>query len=324
MTSYLLLLAPSANRVYAEQAPALAAAELRLLCPEVTAVAPVQVAGVDYLALEAPEQPALGTMSSRFALFRREGDLLAPVPVHVPDVLDDDLVSIPKYPGKTNEQLTRLLLNVTLAAVDRAPGPRRVLDPMCGRGTTLTTALTLGHDATGVEQDEKALDATAAFLKTYLRRKRLKHRADVTPVRRDGRKVGRRLDVEVTPAERTQTLSILSGDGRRSAELLGKRKFDAVVTDAPYGVVHGGHTGEGRERSPEALLREALPVWAGQLVGGGALGIAFNTLTLPRATLAAITRDAGLDVRDDGPWLDLAHRVDASIHRDVLVATRPT
>ena len=39
--------------------------------------------------------------------------------------LDDDLITIPKYPGKTNEQFTKLLLNVTVlssasAALSRA------------------------------------------------------------------------------------------------------------------------------------------------------------------------------------------------------------
>ena len=326
VSTYLVLLAPSANRVYTTAAVGLAAAELRLLCPEVRDVHPVEIAGVDYLQLDAPEDwersSGLAALSTRLAVFRREGELLRPVAVEAPELLDDDLVSIPKYAGKTNEQFTRLLLNLTLAAVRRPEGPRRVLDPMCGRGTTLTTALRLGHDAVGVEQDDKALDAAAAFLRTYLRRKRLKHRADVTPVRREGKRIGRRLDVEVNPGGRTLALSIIGGDGRRSAELCGRRGFDAVVADAPYGVVHGSHTGSDRERSPEALLREAVPVWASQLYAGGALGLAFNTLTLPRATLAGICTDAGLAVQDDGAWLDLAHRVDSSIHRDVLVAVR--
>lgn len=331
-TTHLMLLAPSANRVYAASAPTLAAAELALLCPEVEpgSVRPVDVAGVDYLEFAVAGDPAssagLAAMSCRFAVYRREGEALVPVRVHPPDLLDDDLVSIPKYPGKTNEQFTRLLVNLTLAAVRRPDGPRRVLDPMCGRGTTLTTALTLGHDAVGVEQDDKALEAASVFLRTYLRRKRLKHSAEITPIKREGRRLGRRLDVTLTPAgdERTLTLSILHGDGRRSAELCGRRRFDAVVTDAPYGVVHGSHTGADRERSPESLLREALPVWAGQLYAGGALGLAWNTVGLPREVLVELTRQAGLEPLDDGPWRTLAHRVDSSIHRDVLVAVRPS
>jgi tRNA G10 N-methylase Trm11 len=85
-------------------------------------------------------------------------------------------VTIPKYPGKTNEQFTRLLINVTLASVRRSSGgPVSILDPLCGRGTTLSTAMILGHNAAGVEAEPKALEAYAAFLRTYWRRKRLKH-----------------------------------------------------------------------------------------------------------------------------------------------------
>ncbi|WP_299057151.1 site-specific DNA-methyltransferase [uncultured Nocardioides sp.] len=330
MTRYLALREPSANHVYTRAAGRLALAELALLCPEVTDVAPVELAGIQYLGFDADEVPErIGHHSALLALYALEdGDLLRPVAVERPELLDDDLVTIPKYPGKTNEQFTRLMLNLALAAVRRPPGRRRVLDPMCGRGTTLTTAVRLGHEAVGVDRDPKALDATAAFLKTYLRRGRVKHTADVTPIRRDGRRIGRRLDVALTPPTLQEriSLALLEGDGRRSDELCGRRGFDAVVLDAPYGVVHGARRGSdaaARERSPASLLAESVPVWAAQLHRGGALAIAWNTHTMSREDLTTTVREAGLEPLDSGPWLDLAHRVDSSIHRDLLVAVRP-
>ncbi|MCH1867519.1 TRM11 family methyltransferase [Nocardioides sp. CFH 31398] len=338
MTRYLALREPSANHVYTQAAGPLALAELALLCPEAADVAEVDLAGVSYVALDADGvPPLLGHHSALLALFEDAGSpgepLLRPVGVERPEVLPEDLVTIPKYPGKTNEQFTRLMVNLALAAVRRPAGRRRVLDPMCGRGTTLTTALRLGHDAVGVDRDPKVLDATAAFLKTWLRRGRLKHSADVTPVRREGRRIGRRLDVTLTPPAGGEPLALaqLEGDGRRSAELCGRRGFDAVVLDAPYGVVHGAHRGRPgaqdagvRERSPGSLLAEGVPVWAGQLHRGGTLAIAWNTRTLSRDELLATVRDAGLEPLDDGPWRDLSHRVDSSIQRDLLVAVRPT
>jgi tRNA G10 N-methylase Trm11 len=243
-----------------------------------------------------------------------------------PDRFDDDLVTIPKYPGKTNEQFTRLLTNVTLASATRTgEGHRAVLDPMCGRGTTLSTALILGHDAAGVESDLKAVEAYTAFLKTYLRRKRLKHTIDLTPVRREGKSLGRRLDLAVTPERggRTQNLSVFSGDTRQSAALYGKRRFDAVVTDAPYGIVHGSQPLSGkRDRSAAALLGEALGVWAGQLKTGGALGLSWNTYGLTRERLNTLATEVGLRPLDSGPYLGFGHRVDSSIHRDVFVAVK--
>ena len=80
---------------------------------------------------------------------------------------DSDLITIPKYAGKTNEQFTKLLLNLTILLARR---PRRrmldaqlvVLDPLCGRGTTLNQALMYGYDAIGIEIDGKDVEAYAA------------------------------------------------------------------------------------------------------------------------------------------------------------------
>ncbi|MHB1009364.1 MAG: TRM11 family SAM-dependent methyltransferase, partial [Propionibacteriaceae bacterium] len=263
--------------------------------------------------------------SARLGLYEESSGLLRPVELPAVDLLDEDLVTIPKYPGKTNEQLTRLLLNVTLSQVVAGPGTRTVLDPLCGRGTTLLQAWRLGHDAAGVEGDAKAVEALAAYLKTYLRRKRLKHSAEMTPVRREGKSLGKRFDAEATVDGRTLSLGVFTGDTRQSAKLWGKRRFDAIVTDAPYGVVHGSSSdvrGGGRDRSATALLTDAIPVWAGQLRIGGAIGMSWNTLGTPREKVADILSGAGLVVRDEGPWRRFGHRVDSSVHRDVVVAVR--
>lgn len=334
MPRYLMLRTPSANRVYAGESGPLTAAELEITAPFARDIADVDVAGVDYLAFEADSlgEALLETVarqSACFALFESEGDLLRPVRLPDPFVLDDDLVTIPKYQGKTNEQFTQLLMGVTLAAVTREPtGPRQILDPLAGRGTTLSTALLLGNDGYGVEGDAKSFEQMASFLKTYLRRKRIKHTADVRPVRRDGKSIGKRFDAELTIDGRTLHVSSFTGDTRQSAELFGKKRFDAIVTDAPYGVAHGattdvrGVSGK-RDRSPAGLLREALPVWAGQLMHGGALGLSWNTFGLTREDLGSMLTDAGLTVREGGAWERFAHRVDSSIRRDLIVAVKP-
>lgn len=337
MIDHLILLAPSANRVYAGSADQLVAAELTIMLglDRDLAVTPIRLAGVGYLGLAVDDldpatTAALGRLSALFAVFRREHDHLLPVEIVRPDQFDDDLVSIPKYPGKTNDQLTRLLVNVTLASMARRPdGPTSILDPLCGRGTTLSTGMILGHDVAGVEADLKAIEAYAAYLRTYLRRARLKHSVELSPVRREGRSIGRRLDVAVTPpaGSRRLALTVFSGDTRSSADLFGKRTFDAIVTDAPYGVVHGSHSdvrgvAGKRDRSAAGLLGEALPVWSGQLRTGGALGLSWNTLGLTRERLCALATGAGLRPLDTGPYLQFAHQVDSSIRRDVFVAVK--
>ncbi|VEI03772.1 Uncharacterised protein [Acidipropionibacterium jensenii] len=332
----LILLAPSANHVYAGQSPKLSSAELTLICPGIGTVAPTQLAGVDYLAadldsLDGPQLAAISRASATMAYYLVEGDLLRPVALPRTDLVDDDLVTIPKYQGKTNEQFTRLLLNVTLAGLEAGPARRRddgqrlaILDPMCGRGTTLSTCWLEGHDAFGIDDDAKALEAMAAHLSTWLRRKRLKHTTRVSKLRREGRTLGKRFDAELRlPGAEPLTMAALPGDTRDSAQLWGRKTFDAIVTDAPYGVVHGAHTGSGAHRSPAGLLAEAVPVWASQLRRGGALGMSWNTHGLSREDLESILAEAGLTPLTGPQWSHFSHRVDSSIQRDLVVAVRP-
>lgn len=348
MPSCLMLLSPSANRVYRAETPGLARAELAVTGPAAR-INPCTVAGVDYLAIDAEriDTAVLAHQSCVLAVFERVGELLRPVELPTVEVMDSDLLTIPKYQGRTNEMFTRLLLHVTTSQVSTGHPRLAVLDPLAGRGTTLLAAWTLGMDAYGVEIDERSVDQFAAFLKAYLRRKKLKHSAAVSPVRRDGRTLGRRFDAQVRPGESTHghpgvsgapelDLSVFTGDTADSAALFGRKRFDAIVTDAPYGIVHGSTRrpagphrggrvqGAQRDRSPAELLARAVPVWAGQLRAGGALGISWNNYGLSRPELAQICSSAGLEVRAGGAWEEFSHRVDSSILRDIMVAVRPT
>ena len=115
MATYALLVLPSANRVYGQAAPALAAAELRVVVGVEASVE--AIAGLPYLVFSvdgAVDAEAVAALSSSFALFEMAdgGDLLRPVPLPSVERFDDDLVTIQRYAGKTNERFTRLLLNV--------------------------------------------------------------------------------------------------------------------------------------------------------------------------------------------------------------------
>jgi SAM-dependent methyltransferase len=297
------------------------------------------IGGVPYLRFDAealgPQDLAyLANASAAFALFELAGELLRPVPLTPLDKFDDDLVTIPKYPGKTNEQFTKLLLNVTLLSGDSAramlTGRLRVLDPLCGRGTTLNQVLTYGYDACGLDLDGKDFDAYAGFIRTYLQRKRLKHQMQVNPVRRDRRLVARRMTVSLASSRQRHragevlTLDVVHADTTAAGEFFKPGSFDAIVTDAPYGVQHGSRTvAQGLRRAPLDLLAAAVPVWATLLRPGAALGIAWNTLVAAREQACAVVAQAGLEVLDDGPYANFRHRVDQAIIRDILVARRP-
>ncbi|WP_432828508.1 TRM11 family SAM-dependent methyltransferase [Dactylosporangium sp. CA-092794] len=344
MAQYALLILPSANRVYADSAVELTVAELMafergVLRKGVAEVGTRSVGGVPYVTFEAGELDerdlaVLGNLSAVYALFEVVGELLRPVELRRLDRFDDDLITIQKYPGKTNEQFTKLLLNVTLLASgfggELLERRFRVLDPLCGRGTTLNQALMYGFDAAGVDRDQKDFEAYSAFIQTWLKRKRIKHKAEFGPVRRERQVVAKRLRIELAAekgdykAGETQLLDVVNTDTVRAREFFKDGSFDLIMTDAPYGVQHGSRTaGKGLVRSPEDLLAEAAPVWARLLRGGGALGIAWNTFVVKRELAAGLLERAGLEVVDEEPYRSFRHRVDQAIMRDVLVARKP-
>ncbi len=344
MAQYALLILPSANRVYANASVALTQAELGLFSRSVLddrlgEVSASTIGGVPYVTFAADltgrDAAFLANLSCAYALFRVEGDLLRPVVLGSLGRFDDDLLTILKYQGKTNEQFTRLLLNVTLLssayARDMLDRKFAVIDPLCGRGTTLNQGLMLGFDAAGLDVDRKDFEAYSAFIQTWLKRKRIKHHVDFSgPVRRNRQVVARRLQISLAATKEAhkagpiQQLDVVKADTTRAGEFFAPESFDLVVADAPYGVQHGSRTAaKGLARSPLDLLAQAVPVWAGLLRGGGALGIAWNTFVAPRDEAAKILAGAGLDPMDTGPYLAFRHRVDQAISRDILIARKP-
>jgi SAM-dependent methyltransferase len=337
MSRYALLLAPSANRVYADQAGRLARAELAAfqaaLSGELTEIDVTVIGGVEYLtfsgSLTERDIAYLSNLSSAYALFELAGGgLLRPAELTPLARYDSDLITIPKYAGKTNEQFTKLLLNLTLLASKSAArmldGGLTVLDPICGRGTTLNQALMYGYDAIGIEIDGKDVEAYKLFLQTWLKRKRLKHTADLVPVRRQGRRAARRLEVSLAASKddhkagAVQKITVLNADTTQLDGLLRGGVADVLVADLPYGVAHGSYDDRGGiTRSPLDLLERAVPEWLPLLRPGAAVGLSWNTKVARRELAEDILLANGLEIVRHEP---LSHRVDQGIERDVVVA----
>ena len=345
VSSFALLVSPSANRVYARTAAALTVAELGVLGETVLPgrlgeVRPDAIAGVDYVTFEGDlDEHALAhvaNVSTAFALFERVGDALRPVALRRLDCLDDDLLTILKYQGKTNELFTKLLLNVTVLASGSAgrmlTERLHVLDPLCGRGTTINQALMYGWHAAGVDVDERDVEAYAAFLPRWLKDKRLKHTAATSRLRRDGRTLGRRFDAslavdkEAWAAGDTITVSMAQADTLETPTIFRAASVDVIVTDAPYGVQHGSRSGGGLQRSPLDLLAAAVPGWATVLRPGGAIGHRRQPADEPaQRTSAGCSPTRGSSRVDTPAYRGFEHRVDQAIQRDVVVARkRPT
>lgn len=363
----LVLRSPSANRVYAQAAGPLALSEARWVLGAHLASAPLvrerRIGGMDALeirwsaagsaatdAATGPQGPTsdlvgrlLGSLSSTLGVLDvvedpdpgpeagrlgASGPLLRPR--ELPSVLHHpgDLETILKYPGKTNEQFTALLVNLAAAlSTHRAglfDGSLALLDPLCGRGTTLNRALRLGLSPRGADIDRKDVEAYRAFLTTWLRTHRYKHTLSATRLTVHGEQLGSRIDAELAPDKqalregRGQRLTVLGCDTTRLGELLPARSVDALVADLPYGVQHGSRADGSWQRSPLEVLRAAAPGWRTLLRDGAGLALALNRHTLDHDAASAVLAEAGLRVISrDGAF---RHRVDQSIDRDVLLA----
>jgi hypothetical protein len=342
--THALLLRASANRVYGEASFALARAELEALDRTqlggvVTATRREPIAGVDYLLVDtvepfnADQLAVVANLSSLHALFEVEGALLRPCPVAPLARMDDDIVTIQRYAGKTNEAFTHLLVNVALAESGDAFGRLlvgervRLLDPACGRGTSLNRAVVYGMDATGIELDQRDVEAYTQFILTWMKDKRLKHQLEQAKLRKGRDTPAHRITVTYGRGKDRSShrvVDIIHDDTLGARTHLKARSIDVLVCDLPYGVQHGSQLDSGRlERGPANLLRDALPVWFDLMVPGAAMALAWNRNTLPRATLEELVTAAGFELRAAAGDESFVHRVDRSILRDVLVAARP-
>ncbi len=344
MTTYALLLRASANRVYGEAAHGLTLAELATL--DRTQLGSIVrssrrdcIAGVDYLlvdadqALSAAQLALLSNLSSLHALFAVEGDLLRPCTVSPIARTDDDVVTIQRYVGKTNEAFTHLLVNVALAESGTAferllRGERvRLLDPACGRGTSLNRGIVYGMDVTGIEVDQRDVEAYTQFILTWMKDKRLKHELTQAKLRKGREAPAHRITVTYGRGKDRATyrvVDIIHDDTVGARTHLKARSADLLVCDLPYGVQHGSQAGSGHlERGPAGLLKRALPVWLDLLVPGAAMALAWNRKTMARNVLEDLVVGAGFELRSAPGNNAFVHRVDRSILRDVLVAARP-
>lgn len=328
----------SSNRLYANQAADLLAGELLAVRPAMHAsideVAAVELGGVRYVVFVTPELDdhdrfIVSNLSSARALFElldgeSRGDLLRPIALDPLAYFSSDLVTIQRYPGKTNEQFTHLVLNLAVAASSAAAErsaagqPVRVLDPVAGRGTTLNRALTYGYNVSGVEIAAADVDQYRTFITTYLKSKRVKHKLSEQKVRKGPHAGTSRIAIRIGGG---QQLELVRGDTIATAEFFTAKSFDVVVADLPYGVQHRAAASGTKARSPHELLDESLDGWRQVMRSGASIALAFNTRTLARPDVDALLTTHGFELVEHSQSFE--HIVDRSITRDVTMACKP-
>lgn len=318
---YLMLLWPHANARYRAEAQRLALCEARILLGEGFAIEPAEHLGLPALRLEGdgPLPRRLRDHSLLYGLYEARPDgSLAPVMGRREALLGEDLPGILKYKGKTNELFTQMLLNVARGAAQLPDdAPLRLLDPMCGRGTSLFLAVNLGWTPTGSDVDKAALKEGEQFFKRYLEYHRVKHR-----LTRQSLTVGGRpapcAQFTFPRGEGENELRLVQLDAADVRRAFGAGKFEIVACDLPYGVQHASKGG-----SLLSLLARALPAWRDALTPGGAVAVSFNAQTTKLEDVRRAMADAGLAPLTGGPWDGFAHWVEQAVTRDVAVAAKP-
>jgi len=168
-----------------------------------------------------------------------------------------------------------------------------VFDPLAGGGTTLFTALVLGADAAGVEQNAQDVQTTAAFLAQFLREQRISHRQNEERLKGLGQRWS--FSIGKKNADQIQRCTLARGDTEQSVALLDGFKPHLIVADLPYGIQHHGQLTD--------LLANALPVWESLLPPSGTLALAWDATRFPRAEMRVhVESVSGLRVLTEPPY----------------------
>ena len=328
---YAYQLRSHANARYQDSLISLSQKELACMlsaCGVDAQITPCTLGGAPFLCFEAdPLTPAQTAFvhghSALYMTAALEGDLLRPLDPPAIPCLPGDMPDILKYKGKTNAAFTHLLINLALSAggVWQQPHPR-VLDPICGRGTTLYCALTRGMHAVGVEESRRELSEGIAFTQKWLQYHRVKHSMTRAGMTLPGGKNAPGTLFTVQTDTGALTMTMIQADTSQCGQLLRKQRVHALAADLPYGVQHAPTEGR-RISSLEQLLERALPAWYQALLPGCAAAVAFNTYTLRRDRFADIAQKASFEIAGAPLYDNFEHWVEQAVNRDVLVLLRP-
>ena len=335
---YLALPRPHPNSRYQAEALRLMESEIMALCEKCGTSSSVEIqsrAGVDWLSLEcetltAAQLECLSHSAHLYVLFEQCGTSLNPIVSRRCAYLGEDLPAVLKYKGKTNEVFTAYMLNLALCASDFGfDDAVTVLDPMCGRGTTLFEAANNGWSCVGLDADQAAVDEAGRYFKKYLEYHGFKHEQ-----KRVSRTMAQKRSCQMNEfTYAADAASFRDGSGRRTlslakleaqdvSQVYRQPLFHLIAADLPYGVQHAPSMNKKRGTAIEDLLYEALPSWTECLRTGGAVCLSFNENTIKPEIVRGMMSEAGLDVMYGPAYSDLRHWVEQAITRDVAVAVR--
>lgn len=273
---------------------------------------------------------ALLKLSSNYILFAIKDDLLLPMNEEKATYFKEDLSSILKYSGKTNEDFTAMMINVGIfsSKFDKSfQKPLKILDPMCGRGTTLYQGLIMGYNVSGIEINPKECVEIDKYMKRYLKFHKYKHDASHQTIIIDKKKKGIKYTIETADtienfkSKDRRIIEFASGNTLDCNDFYKKDSFHVIVTDIPYGVQHSGTTKDKPVDMVDLLEKSAI-AWNKVLKKGGTVVISYNAFTLKKETLKELFEKAGYEVFTEGPYGNFEHWVEQAVSRGVFVARK--
>lgn len=340
MNRYAILANPGHNRIYFDTALRIAVSELKAIAGaynmQITEIEegnvglPASICFSTKREMKEEDFKVLGFSSIYYALFELvEGGLLRPITVPDFHIFPESMVQILKYNGKTNEQFTRLMVNLALSACSTGSDKIALLDPMCGKGMTLYEGFIRGFDVKGVEINKQWAQEIQTYVVRFLKEGRYKHKAQkLKQFDLKHKKIADEFCL-TTAAEKeefidgkVQTFQLFNADTRKVNQLIKKKSCDIIICDLPYGVQHGSKSDKdaNSSRSPFELLKEAIPAWHHVIKTKGSIVLSYNEFTIKYGDVAAVLKENGFKVLDESPFNDYLHRVDQSINRNVIVA----
>jgi len=337
---YIILLNPGHNRIYFENTKNIAVLEFIALCEknkDIRNIESINLAGHLYISFETDIIidlfPLISRFSSFFALFEWHDGMLKPVEMPENAAFSDSINTILKYTGKTNEQFTRLLNNLAFSASKSTDSNKiNLLDPLCGKGTTLYDGLMLGYNVCGVEINEQWFKEMQTYIIKYLENGKYKHKFSEEKRRNEkGQKIAdifyikTAVKKELFLKEDYQNFSVICSETSNVDKFVKKNSFDALVADIPYGVQHASKTVGNDKKSPNLsrnpvdLIETALPNWLKVMKKGASIVLSFNEFTIKYDKLAEIFIKNNINVLSESPYYGYIHKVDQAINRNLIV-----
>ncbi|MDH5601092.1 MAG: hypothetical protein OEY78_07280 [Gammaproteobacteria bacterium] len=309
MKKIALQISPEAKAAYFSDFIKVAKKELLAVVGDIT-VNHINKGSLNFFELEIKHEDFERLLKLSFVqgIYAIDSELLQPLDITADFPLHDDFIFGSKFKGKTNERLTQMLINVGLATINAKPEQGiSLLDPMCGRATTLLWAMQYGIKARGIEQDPKALEDIHRNLKKWTKLHRQKHKIS------DGfiggsKKNGKFIDF--TSAD--TGMRVVNGDARNTNHIFKKEKFDLLISDLPYGVQH--FTTD-KTRNPLSVIKQCIDAWKSCLKKRGAIVLAFNSNNPKRNALIEVFESNGFQTMS----FSAPHRMSESIIRDVII-----